>query len=89
MLTTEKFGIPITGGSPMKVVFLRGTMTSLGNARAGHVLDLPENEARMLIKLGRASEIVEVQEVEKVDRSVGLQSSDEKPVKRGRPKKVQ
>lgn len=72
----------------MKVVFLRGTMTSLGNARAGQVLELPENEARLMIKNGRASEVVEVQEL-KIDRSVGLDCSDEKPTRRGRPKKVQ
>lgn len=72
----------------MKVVFLRGTMTSLGNARAGQVLELPENEARLFIRNNRASQVVEVEQM-KIDRSVGLETSEEKPIRRGRPKKVQ
>lgn len=88
MLTTEKFGTSLTGGSPLKVVFLRGTMTSQGNARAGQVLELPENEARLFIRNNRASEVVEVEQM-KIDRSVGLETSEEKPTRRGRPKKVQ
>lgn len=85
MLTTEKFSGASESGS-MKIVFLRGTMTSLGNARAGHVLELPRNEARLMIKNNRASEFVEI---ETVDRSIGLETSTEKPVRRGRPKKAE
>jgi hypothetical protein len=88
MLTTEKFGAAVTGGSPMKIVFLRGTMTSLGNARAGQVFELPENEARLMLRNNRASEFVEIKTVVE-DRSVGLETSTEKPVRRGRPKKVE
>lgn len=85
MLTTEKFSGASESGS-MKIVFLRGTMTSLGNARAGHVLELPKSEARLMIKNNRASEFVET---ETVDRSIGLENSTEKPVRRGRPKKAE
>jgi hypothetical protein len=85
MLTTEKFSGASESGS-MKIVFLRGTMTSLGNARAGHVLELPKSEARLMIKNNRASEFVEI---ETVDRSIGLETSTEKPVRRGRPKKAE
>jgi len=85
MLTTEKFSGASEPGS-MKIVFLRGTMTSLGNARAGHVLELPKSEARLMIKNNRASEFVEI---ETVDRSIGLETSTEKPVRRGRPKKAE
>lgn len=87
MLTTEKFSGASESGS-MKIVFLRGTMTSLGNARAGHVLELPKSEARLMIKNNRASEFVEIDVVE-VDRSIGLETSTEKPVRRGRPKKAE
>lgn len=88
MLTTEKFGAAVTGGSPMKIVFLRGTMTSLGNARAGQVFELPGNEARLMIKTNRASEFVEIETIVE-DRSIGLETSTEKPVRRGRPKKAE
>lgn len=68
----------------MKILMLRNTMTSAGNARSGHVVDLPEQEANLLIKMNRASAIVDIPVVEEVDRSVGLESSDRKPIKRRR-----
>ena len=72
----------------MKIVFLRGTMTSAGNARSGHVVDLPDAEAKTMIRNGRASEYVEIPTIEMVDRSVGLEQSDDQPAKRrGRPRK--
>lgn len=63
-------------------------MTSQGNARAGSVVDLPDPEAKLMIRNGRASEYVEIPTVAMVDRSVGLETSEEKPIRRGRPKKV-
>lgn len=71
----------------MKILMMRGTQTSVGNCRAGHVYELPDNEAAKLIRLDRATEVVEVTQ-EMVDRSVGLEASEEKPIKRGRPRKV-
>lgn len=62
-------------------------MTSVGNARAGLVVELPEAEAVLFIKQNRASEVVNVPVIEETNRSVGLDLSDDKPVKRGRPRK--
>lgn len=74
----------------MKIVILRGTMTSVGNARSGHVVDLPEVEARILLRSNRAAMFVELDVVEQIDRSIGLDTSEEVPTtrKRGRKKKV-
>lgn len=72
----------------MKIVILRNTMTSAGNARSGHVIELPDQEARLLIKMNRASEVIDIPVAEEVDRSIGLGSSDIKPIKRGRPRKA-
>lgn len=62
-------------------------MTSVGNARAGLVVELPEAEAVLFIKQNRASEVVNVPVTEEINRSVGLDLSDDKPAKRGRPRK--
>lgn len=71
----------------MQVKFIRNTMTSQGNARMGVVFDLPENEVKNLMALGRCIPHDEVFAIE--DRSVGLETSDAEPViRRGRPKKV-
>jgi hypothetical protein len=71
----------------MQVQFIRNTMTSQGNARMGVVLDLPDNEVKTLMGLGRCIPHDAVVEIE--DRSVGLETSDAEPViRRGRPKKV-
>lgn len=70
----------------MKILILRGTMTSAGNARSGDVIDLPEQEARLLMKMNRASAVVNIPMAQEVDRSIGLESSDVKPIKRGRPR---
>lgn len=74
------------GGVPMKVEFMRNTMTSLGNTRVGQVVELPEQEAKLLIKTGRCAAY---QEKVLVNTSVGLQVSEAPLIKRGRPKKVQ
>ena len=74
------------GGVPMKVEFVRNTMTSAGNARVGQVVELPEQEAKLLIKTGRCAAY---QEKVLVNTSIGLEVSDAPLVKRGRPKKVQ
>lgn len=74
------------GGVPMKVEFVRNTMTSAGNTRVGQVVELPEQEAKLLIKTGRCAAY---QEKVLVNTSVGLEVSDAPLIKRGRPKKVQ
>ena len=74
------------GGVPMKVEFVRNTMTSSGNVRVGQVVELPEQEAKLLIKTGRCAAY---QEKVLVNTSVGLQVSEAPLIKRGRPKKVQ
>lgn len=66
----------------MKIVVLRGTMTSAGNARSGHVIELPDEEAKLMIRNGRASKFIETKIIEEINRSIGLESSDEKQIKR-------
>jgi len=73
------------GGVPMKVEFIRNTMTSLGNTRIGQIVDLPEQEAKSMIRAGRCATY---QETVLVNKSVGLEVSEVSLVKRGRPKKV-
>ena len=63
---------------------LRNTMTSAGNARSGHVVDVPDNEAKMMIRSHRASEFEETKLPDEINRSIGLQFSEEKPIKRRR-----
>lgn len=88
MLKTSDWGASERnlGGVPMKVEFMRNTMTSLGNTRAGQVVELPEQEAKLLIKNGRCAAY---QEKVLANTSIGLEVSDAPLVKRGRPKKVQ
>ena len=74
------------GGVPMKVEFVRNTMTSAGNTRAGQVVELPEREAKLLIKAGRCAAY---QERVLANTSIGLEISEAPLIKRGRPKKVQ
>ena len=73
------------GGVPMKVEFIRNTMTSLGNTRIGQVVDLPEQEAKLMIRAGRCAEYIENV---LSNKSIGLEVSEAPLVKRGRPKKV-
>jgi hypothetical protein len=87
MLKTSDWGTSERnlGGVPMKVEFVRNTMTSSGNARIGQVLELPEQEAKLLIKTGRCAKYIErVLE----NTSIGLEVSETPLIKRGRPKKV-
>jgi hypothetical protein len=70
----------------MKILMLRNTMTSAGNARSGDVVDVPDDEANLFIKMNRASVFIETPVIEQVDRSIGLKLSDIKPSKRGRRK---
>ena len=74
------------GGVPMKVEFMRNTMTSLGNTRIGQVVELPEQEAKLMIRAGRCAEY---QEQVLVNTSIGLEVSEAPLIKRGRPRKVQ
>lgn len=68
----------------MKYQFVRGTMTSLGIARIGQVLDLPDVEGRELVRAGRCAVYTE-----SVLHNTSLDIGDDSPViKRGRPKKV-
>ena len=87
MLKTSDWGTSERnlGGVPMKVEFVRNTMTSAGNVRIGQVVELPEQEAKLLIKGGRCAQYVErVLE----NTSIGLEVSETPLIKRGRPKKV-
>lgn len=88
MLKTSDWGASERnlGGVPMKVEFMRNTMTSLGNTRIGQVVELPEQEAKLLIKTGRCAAY---QEKVLANTSVGLEVSEAPLIKRGRPKKVQ
>lgn len=87
MLKTSDWGASEgnLGGVPMKVEFMRNTMTSLGNARIGQVVELPEQEANLLIKACRCAVY---QEKILENTSIGLEVSQAPLVKRGRPKKV-
>ena len=51
---------------------------------AGSVISVPEKDVRDLLAMGR---IVPHDEPVAENRSVGLEHSDEKPKRRGRPKK--
>lgn len=68
----------------MKVEFVRNTMTSVGNTRVGQVVELPEQEAKLMIKAGRCAAY---QEKVLANTSVGLEVSDAPLIKRGRPKR--
>ena len=87
MLKTSDWGASEgnLGGVPMKVEFMRNTMTSLGNTRIGQVVELPEQEAKLLIKAGRCAVY---QEKFLANTSIGLEVSEAPLIKRGRPKKV-
>lgn len=70
----------------MKYEILKSTRTSQGNAAIGDVIELSADEARELMAYGR---IKPHDESQIVDRSVGLEVSETKVVRRGRPRKVQ
>lgn len=88
MLKTSDWGASERnlGGVPMKVEFMRNTMTSLGNTRIGQVVELPEQEAKSMIRAGRCAEF---KDTVLVNTSIGLEVSEAPLIKRGRPKKVQ
>jgi hypothetical protein len=69
----------------MKYEILKSTRTSQGNASIGDVVQLSADEARELMAYGR---IKPHDESQIVDRSVGLEVSEEKVVRRGRPRKA-
>ena len=69
----------------MKYEITKNTRTSQGNATIGDVVELSADEARELMAYGR---IKPYDESKMVDRSVGLEVSEEKVVRRGRPRKV-
>lgn len=69
----------------MKYEITKNTRTSHGNATIGDVVELSADEARELMAYGR---IKPYDESKMVDRSVGLEVSEEKVVRRGRPKKI-
>lgn len=69
----------------MKYEITKNTMTTQGAKAIGDVLELGADEARQLMAIGR---IKPYNESQLVDRSVGLTVSEEKVVRRGRPKKV-
>lgn len=68
----------------MKYQITRNTITSLGKAVCGDVVELSDDEARNLMAMGRC---VPHHEAENLDRSIGLVSSEQKVTRRGRPRK--
>jgi hypothetical protein len=69
----------------MKYEITKNTMTTQGAQTVGSVVELSADEARQLMAIGR---IKPYDESQIVDRSVGLAVSEEKVVRRGRPKKT-
>jgi hypothetical protein len=71
----------------MKYTMLTTSVASGKLCRAGDVVELSVNDAKILKGLGRIEEFVEKEAPAKVDRSVGLAASEEKPKKRSRKAK--
>lgn len=68
----------------MKYQIVKNTMTSQGAKTSGEIVELMDEEARTLMGYGRC---VPFNEVEIVDRSIGLEISEEKVIRRGRSRK--
>lgn len=68
----------------MKYLVLTGTVINKASAKAGDVVDVPDDEVKALKAMGRIAEYVE-KKVESQDRSVGL-SEETKPKRRYRKK---
>ena len=68
----------------MKYQITKNTMTSQGAKTSGEVVELNDDEAKSLMGYGRC---VPFNEPEVLDRSVGLDVSEEKVIRRGRPRK--
>jgi hypothetical protein len=69
----------------MKYQITKNTMTSQGAKASGEVVELSDDEARSLMGYGRC---VPFNEPETFDRSIGLDVSEEKVTRRGRPRKL-
>lgn len=68
----------------MKYQIIKNTMTTQGKKVCGDVVELSDDEARELLSIGR---LTPFDETEQIDRSVGLVNSEERVVRRGRPRK--
>ena len=69
----------------MKYLVLKGTVINGESAKAGDVVEVPENEVKSLLGINRISPVAE-KKAETVDRSVGL-DEETKPKRRTRAKK--
>lgn len=70
----------------MKYSIIRACMIAGKPYKVGDTVELKPEVARNLIAIERVVPAQEEPEI--VDRSVGLETSEDKPKKRGRPKKV-
>lgn len=68
----------------MKYEVVKGCVINGEGRQPGSVVDLDDANARSLLGIGR---IVPLDEAKTVDRSVGLQKSEQTPRRRGRPPK--
>ncbi len=68
----------------MKYEVVKGCVIHGANYQPGAVVDLDDRTARTLLGIGR---VVPFDESQTVDRSVGLETSEERPRRRGRPPK--
>lgn len=69
----------------MKYLVLKNTVVDGSAVRAGDVIEVPKGEVNFLVGIKRVEPVTE-KTVETIDRAVGL-DEDDKPKKRGRPRK--
>jgi len=74
-------------GDSMKVEIIRACMVKGEAKQIGDVVEVDEFTAGTLMNMGRA--VPAGDKPKTSDRSVGLESSETKPRKRGRPKKAE
>jgi len=70
----------------MKYEVLKSCIINKSPSKAGSIVDVTGDEERTLLALGR---IAPYSEPMIENRSVGLEDSEEKPKRRGRPKKAE
>jgi len=68
----------------MKYLVLTGTVINKKSSKAGDVVEVPDDEVKLLKAMGRIAEYVE-KKIESQDRSIGL-SDETKPKRRTRKK---
>ena len=86
VLSTNKMGglraTHLTQETNMKYLILKDTVANKQKVNAGDVIELSIDEGRMLIGLNKAEEYKEKPKAKKVDRSVGLETSEVKAPKK-------